>query len=321
MVARSSRILSAISSKHLTNAEEPSFGTNADLMSRNQEENVASNSEILYQTSHQSPMLELTDDDRISPTNGLTSAASLRAEKTQTSRKQTADIQSRNDTALSRPMWTDDDDQLLIGDEYIPGERTSTSHSMLFRHRNSSTSTTIATPVPTLPSVVKKSTLPSSTQKFYHHHQTHNGDSQTSKASPRSSMPITLTKYRRNPATMHLNASSMQQTTFMSAGKIPSSDMSNNGFSSTMNGTESFNNEHQMLNKRIEVLKGPGKQSQSTASPPSSSSTTTVFPPSSSLSKRNLSQQEGKPASTTTTVPTTSSSHNPLDNTTVTIGV
>ncbi|CAF4871229.1 unnamed protein product, partial [Rotaria sp. Silwood2] len=41
--------------------------------------------------------------------------------------------------------------------------------SLLFRHQNSSTSTTALTPIPTLPHVNKKSSLPSTTQQFYHH--------------------------------------------------------------------------------------------------------------------------------------------------------
>lgn len=315
MVARSSRILSAISSKRVTTSEDPTSTTNVDLLSSNPQEMIHSNSEILYQQSRQSPMLELLDDERNSPRNGLTSATSILADKVDTSRKQTAEIQSRNETSLSRPIWTDDDDQLLLGDDFIPGEGTSASQSMLFRHRNSSTSTTIATPAPTFPSVVKKSTLPSATQQFYHHHKPSNSESQSNKPSPRSPMPLNISKYRR----MQTNASSTASTqpgTYASAAKLSSNDMSNTMHAST----DSFN-ERLMLNKRIEILKTPGKQPQSTAPSPSSSSTTTVFPSSSSLSKRHGSQQEVKSTGATATVPpSSSSSHNPLDNTTVTIG-
>ena len=320
MVTRSSRILSAISSKRLNTSKEASAADSVDATLNNLEETVGSNSDILYQTSQQSPILDLIDDDRLSPSNGLTSATSGRAEKIETSRKQTAEMQSRNDTSLSRPIWTDDDDPLVIGDEFTPGERTSTGQSTLFRHRNSSTSTTIATPAPTFPGVVKKSTLPSSTQQFYHYHKPLNAEQQSSKASPRSSMPTTLSKYPRIPANVHLpTTTATQSVTYPGAAKLSSSELSNNGHANAMNSTDSFN-EHLMLNKRIEVLKTPAKQPQSTAPSPSSSSTASIFPSSSSLSKRHFQQQDVKSVGATATVPPSSSSHNALDNTTVTIG-
>ena len=319
MVTRSSRILSALSSKRLSTSKDAS--ASVDAASNNLEETVGSNSEILYQTSRQSPILDLIDDDRLSPSNGLTSATSGRAEKIETSRKQTAEIQSRNDTSLSRPIWTDDDDPLVIGDEFMPGERTSTGQSTLFRHRNSSTSTTVATPAPTFPGVVKKSTLPSSTQQFYHYHKPLNSEQQSSKASPRSPMPISLSKYPRIPANVHLptTTATTQSVTYPGAAKLSSSELSNNGHANAMSSADSFN-EHLMLNKRLEVLKTPAKQPQSTAPSPSSSSTTTIFPSSSSLSKRHFQQQDVKPVGATATVPPSSTSHNSLDNTTVTIG-
>ena len=142
----SSRILSA--TKYVNTSEQPSINSNDKIHSTN---------EILYHHSHASPMLELNDDEIISPTT--------------ITRKQTADIQSRNDTSLSKPLWTDDDEQINVSDEYTTGERTSTSQSILFRHQNSSTSTIVHTPMPTLPQVNKKSSLPSTTQKFFHHQE------------------------------------------------------------------------------------------------------------------------------------------------------
>lgn len=320
MVARSSRILSAISSKRLTTSEDASTTTNLDILSTNQQEMINSNSEILFQHSRQSPMLELLDDERNSPRNGLTSATSILAEKIETSRKQTAELQSRNETSLSRPIWTDDDDQLMIGDDFIPGEGTSTSQSMVFRHRNSSTSTTAATPAPTFPSVAKKSTLPSATQQFYHHHKPLNSESPSNRASPRSTMPLNISKYRRMQTNVHLTASSQATPTYSSTAKVSSNDLSNTPHANSLGSTDSFN-EHLMLNKRIEILKTPGKQPQSTAPSPSSSTATTVFPPTSTLTKRHASQQESKPAgATATNPPASNTSHNPLDNTTVTIG-
>jgi len=318
IVSTSSRIRSATMSKHLSASDEPT-NTNIDCTSDNQDEKINSNSEIIYQQSHTSPMLELIDDDIISPTNGLTSAASIRDDKTEPYRKQTAEIQSRNDTSLSKPLWTDDDDQLIIGDEYAGGERTSTSQSMLFRPRNSSTSTTIVTPVPTLPSVVKKSTLPSTTQQFYHRHKPLNNDQQHTRPPPRPLVPLSLSKYRRIPANAHLTASSQQQIN-TNTSNTPS-DLTNNGNGNANNSTDSFN-EHLMLNKRIEILKTPGKQQspQSTAPSPSSSSTA-MFPSAPTPSKKHYQQQDNKSVGSTTTVPQTSSSSLiPLDNTKVTIG-
>jgi hypothetical protein len=319
IVSTSSRILSATMNQRLSTSDEPTT-TQIDCTLDNQEEKISSNSEIVYQQSHTSPMLELIDDDIISPTNGLISAASIHDDKIETFRKQTADIQSRNDTSLSKPIWTDDDDQLIIGDEYTGGERTSTSQSTLFRHRNSSTSTTIATPVPTFPSVVKKSTLPSTTQQFYHRHKPLNNDQQHTKPSPRPLVPLSLSKYRRIPANVHLSTTSQQQT-YTNTSNTPSNDLTNNG----NNSTEAFN-EHLMLNKRIEILKTPGKQMpQSTA--PSPSSSTTMFsaaPPPSKKHFQQQQQQDIKPVgATATTVPPPSSSSSsliPLDNTKVTIG-
>ncbi|CAF3943968.1 unnamed protein product [Rotaria magnacalcarata] len=78
-----------------------------------------------------------------------------------------------------------------------------------------------------------------------------------------------------------------------------------------------------MLNKRIEILKTPGKQQspQSTAPSPSSSSNTIYPPPPppSNTSKRNVPQKEIKSVPTTTTVPPSSSSLIPIDSTKVTI--
>jgi hypothetical protein len=309
-------------STRLNTSDEPSplpttTTAQIDCSLDNQEEKISSNSEIVYQQSHTSPMLELIDDDIISPTNGLTSAASIRDDKIETFRKQTADIQSRNDTSLSKPIWTDDDDQLIIGDEYTGGERTSTSQSMLFRHRNSSTSTTVVTPVPTFPSVVKKSTLPSTTQQFYHRHKPLNNDQQHTKPSPRPLVPLSLSKYRRIPANVHLSTTSQQQT-YTNTSNTPSNDLTNNG----NNSTEGFN-EHLMLNKRIEILKTPGKQTpQSTAPSPSSTTMFSAAPPLSKKHFQQQQQQEIKPtvATTTTAPPPASSSLIPLDNTKVTIG-
>jgi hypothetical protein len=322
ILSTSSRILSATRSKRLSSSEEPTT-TDIDCILDNQDEKIISNSEIIYQQSHTSPMLDLIDDDIISPTNGLTSAASIRGDKTETYRKQTGDIQSRNDTSLSKPIWTDDDDQLTIGDEYISGERTSTSQSMLFRHRNSSTSTSMVTPVPTFPNVVKKSTLPSTTQQFYHHHKPSNNDHQQNKLSSRPLIPLSLSKCRRIPANVHLTASSQQQT-YTNTSNTPYNDLTNNGNGNNNNNTDSFN-EHLMLNKRIEILKTPGKQQspQSTAPSPSSSSTT-MFPPATPPSKRHFQQQQQqdiKSVGATATVPPPSSSHIPLDSTKVTIGM
>lgn len=315
-------------SKRLSASDEPitPLATNIDCTLDNQDEKISSNSEIVYQQSHTSPMLELIDDDIISPTNGLISAASIRDDKNETFRKQTAEIQSRNDTSLSKPIWTDDDDQLILGDEYTGGERTSTSQSMLFRHRNSSTSTTMVTPAPTFPSVVKKSTLPSTTQQFYHRHKPLNNDQQQTKPSPRPLIPLSLSKYRRIPANVHLTTTSQQQT-YTNTSNTPTTDLTNNG----NNSTDSFN-DHLMLNKRIEILKTPGKQQtpQSTAPSPSSTSTT-MFPPAPPSSKKyfqtpastSQQSQDIKSVGATATVPPSTSSSSsliPLDNTKVTIG-
>jgi hypothetical protein len=253
-------------------------------------------------------MLELIDDDIISPTN-LT-------------RKQTADIQSRNDTSLSKPIWTDDDEQINVSDEYTPGERTSTSQSIVFPHQNNSNA---ITPMPTLPQVIKKSSLPSATQQFYHHHKPLNNEQQPqNKSSPRPFIPLTLTKCRRIPSNVHLTtSSSQQQQTFTGAASSNSSshDLIHNGGTGGVginsNNTDSFN-EHLMLNKRIEILKTPGKQQPTAPSP-----TNTTFPPPPPpppSSKRHFQQQDMKSVGTTTNVPSTSSSLIPIDSTKVTIG-
>jgi hypothetical protein len=222
-------------------------------------------------------MLELIDDDILSPT-------------TQT-RQQT---ESRNDTSLSKPNWTDDDEQINLSDE-----RTPTSQSLLFRHQNSSTSTTAVTPVLTLPQLIKKSSLPSTTQQFYHHHHHHhhkslNNDQQKSKSSPRPLIP--LTKYRRMPS----NASSSQQQTFLNS----SNEINHN--------TDSFN-EHLMLNKRIEILKTPGKQQSPAPSPTSSINTNHPPPPPPPLPSKRHDLKS---------IPTTPSASSilPMDSTKVTIG-
>ncbi|CAF5167319.1 unnamed protein product, partial [Rotaria sp. Silwood1] len=164
IVSTSSRVLSA--TKHHNTSDEPINTT----------DKTHKTNDILCQHSRTSPMLELNDDEIISPTN--------------INRKQTADIQSRNDTSLSKPIWTDDDEQINVSDEYnTVGERTSTSQSILFRHQNSSTSTTALTPISTLPHVNKKSSLPSTTQQFYHHHKSITNEQQQQqqiKQSPRS---------------------------------------------------------------------------------------------------------------------------------------
>ena len=58
-------------SKRLSTSDEPTTTTNIDCTLDNQDEKISSNSEIIYQQSHTSPMLELIDDDIISPTNGF----------------------------------------------------------------------------------------------------------------------------------------------------------------------------------------------------------------------------------------------------------
>ena len=314
IVSRSSRLLSAIATKRVNVADEPS-ATNMDTVLSGFDEKLTSNSEIIYQQSHVSPMLELIDDGMISPSNGFTSVQSIHADKTDTSRKQTAEIQSRNDTSLSRPIWTDDDDQFQLGDEYTPGGRTSTSQSLLPHHRDSATSATIATPAPTLPGVAKKSTLPSATQQFYHYPRPTRNDPQQAKASPRPP------KYERMPSNLSLTATLPQQT-FTSASKLASSDAASNGNGTSASRAADSFNEHLMLNRRLETLKTPGKQ-QSTASNISSpsSSSAAIFPPTSFLSRRYYQQQEPKATTGAThTLPPPSSSVNTLDNTKVTIG-
>lgn len=327
IVSTSSRILSATMSKRLSTSDEPtSLTTNIDCPLDIQDEKISSHSEIVYQQSHSSPMLELIDDDILSSTNGLISAASIRDNKTETYRKQTGEIQSRNDTSLSKPIWTDDDDQLIIGDEFTNGERTSTSQSMLFRHRNSSTSTTVVTPVPTFPSVVKKSTLPSTTQQFYHRHKPLSTDQQTVKPSSRPLIPLSLSKYRRIQANVHLTTTPQQQI-YTNTSNTPSNELTNNNTNTTT--TDSLN-DYLMINKPIELLKTPNKQQSPV--PSLSSPLTTILPPavapSSSSSRKHFqqsqTQQDLKSTTATSTAPpppstSSSSSLNPLDNTKVTI--
>ncbi|UJR28792.1 hypothetical protein I4U23_010017 [Adineta vaga] len=328
IVSTSSRMLSATMTKRASLCETSPVSTNVECILNNEEEKITSSSELVYQQSQTSPMLELLDDDIISPTNGLISAASIRDDKTETSRKQTAEIQSRNDTSLSKPIWTDDDDQLNIGDEYIGEERTSTSQSILSQHRNSSISATVITPMPTLPSVIKKSTLPSTKQQFYHHHKPLNTDQQQAKSSPRPLMPFSLSKYRRIPANVHSITSSQQQT-YTGISNTSSNDLTNNGNGNVNvnNTTDSFN-EHLILNKRIEIMKTTGKQQASQASPIASSTSTTMFSSTPPQSKRHFQQQSQqqdiKSVGATGIVHAASSSSSsssliPLDNTKVTI--
>ncbi|CAF0985164.1 unnamed protein product [Rotaria sp. Silwood1] len=302
IVSTSSRVLSA--TKHHNTSDEPINTT----------DKTHKTNDILCQHSRTSPMLELNDDEIISPTN--------------INRKQTADIQSRNDTSLSKPIWTDDDEQINVSDEYnTVGERTSTSQSILFRHQNSSTSTTALTPISTLPHVNKKSSLPSTTQQFYHHHKSITNEQQQQqqiKQSPRSLIPLTVSKHRRIPTNVHFTTSTQQQIFSNSTNDLIQNGNTSSGINNNNNNnsTDTFN-EHLMLNKRIEILKTPGKQQspQSTAPSPSSS-LNTIFPSASAVpspSKRNFQQKDIKPVSTTTTVPPTSSSHLPIDSTKVTI--
>ncbi|CAF1205739.1 unnamed protein product [Adineta steineri] len=262
-----------------------------------------STNEILFHHSHTSPMLELIDDEIISPVN-------------LTRKPTTADIQSRNDTSLSKPLWTDDDEQLNVLDEYTSGERTSTSQSMLFCHQNSSTA---ITPMPTLPQVNKKSSLPPTTQQFYHHHKPSQNE-QNKSSSSRPFIPLTLAKYRRISSNIHLTTTTpQQQQTFLGANSNNSSNElinnGTNGIGLNSNTTDSFN-EHLMINKRIELLKTPGKQPSTTS--PSSSISNTIFPlPPPPPSKRHFTQPDIK--SVGNTIPTSSSSLMPIDSTKVTI--
>jgi hypothetical protein len=260
IVSTSSRILSG--TKCLNTSDQP--------INTGEEKN-----DLLYQHSRTSPMLELIDDDMVSPTTRI--------------RQQ---IESRNDTSLSKPNWTDDDEQINVSEE-----RTPTSQSLLFRHQNSSTSTTAVTPVPTLPQLIKKSSLPSTTQQFHHHHKSLNNDQQKSKSSPRPLIP--LSKYRRIPSNVHSTSQQQQQQqqTFLNS----SNEINHN--------IDSFN-EHLMLNKRIEILKTPGKQQSPAPSPTSSINTNFPSPP--APSKR----QDLK------SIPTTPSASSilPMDSTKVTIG-
>ena len=202
---------------------------------------------------------------------------SSQTETNQNTPQPTVDHPSRNDTSLSKPIWPDDDELIPL-----PDEHPSPKQPRVFRRQNS---TTITSSVPTLPQLIKKPSLPSTTQRFYHPSpppplKSIRMDQQSSK----SSMPLSHT--RRIPSNVHLNNSN-----------------------ETKSNTDTFN-EHLMLNRRIEILKTPGKQQQSSVPSPSSSITTNVPPP--APSKR----QDIKSIPTT---PTTSSIR-PMDSTKVTIG-
>lgn len=186
--------------------------------------------------------------------------------QTENTPRPTGDHPSRNDTSLSKPIWPDDDAPIPL-----PDEHPSPKQPRVFRRQNS---TTMTSSVPTLPQLIKKPSLPSTTQRFYHPPppplKSISMDQQSSKSSPRSSMPLSYTR------------------------RIPSNEIKSN--------TDTFN-EHLMLNKRIEILKTPGKQQSSVHSP-------NAPPP--APSKR----QDIKSIPTT---PTTSSIR-PMDSTKVTIG-
>lgn len=326
LVATTSRVLSATMTKRASICEEPkaevatltTTPASAECTLDNADERVTSNSELVCQQSQLSPMLDLLDDGLLSPTNGLISAASIRDEKSEPYRKRTGDVHSRNDTSLSKPMWTDDDDQLILGDECGGEERTSTSQSMLSHHRNSSSSTAVITPMPTLPSVMKKSTLPSTKQQFFHHHKSSSTDQPQSKLSPRPLMPFSLSKYRRIPANVHSLASSQQQT-YASTSNTSANELTNNGNGHTVNSTDSFS-EHLILNKRIEMLKPTGKQPATPPAASSPSASAAIFPTSSAHSKRHSLQQDGKSTGGASLATPPTSSLIPLDNTKVTIG-
>lgn len=250
-------------------------------------------------------MLELIDDETISSTNAT--------------RKPTADLQSRNDTSLSKPIWTDDDEQINGSDEYVPGERTSTSQSMVCCHPASSTDVTSVAPLPPL---TKKSTLPSTTQQFYHYHKTSTLEQPPSLSKPagRPSIPLALAKYRRISSNVHLSTSPPAQT-LLGATSTDPSEPSTNGQAAgacgaTTTTTDSFN-EHLLMNKRIELLKTPNKQPSPV--PPPSSSSKTVFPPPPPPppSKRHFAPSEIKSMATTTTTTTAAM---PIDSAKVTIG-
>ena len=266
--------------------------------------------ESLPNKSDQQQQFEPVDDEDNSrtPTNGLASAGtSTHLERIG------AETQSRNDTALSKALWTDDEEAIHMSEECTPCERTHTSQSVRFRH---STSTTVITRMPTLPSMTKKSSLPSATQQFYHHYKPVTHDQQSNKSSSRPLVPLSLSKYRRIPANLHLTGSS-KQPTFIGAG----SNSMNAGAATENNPSGSSFNEHLMLNKRIELLKTPGKQSlpQSTAPSPASSSTPIL--PSASSKRYAQQQQDARSLGTTATLPSTPPpSMLPMDSTKVTIG-
>ena len=265
----------------------------------NQDEKINSNNEIISQ---ESPIFELFDDDTISMTHDLTSATFINDDKTEIYRKATAEIQSRNDTSLSKPVWTDDDDQLVVSDEYMSGERTLTSHSMRFNHQNSSTSTTIVTPLPTFPNVAKRSIIPSSTQQFYHYHQTLNNDKKQMKSSSKPLIPLTLSKYKRISINTHLTSS--QQNMQSNTSNITSNDVITNENSKVNTG-----NEHLTFNKHNEILKIPNKKK--------SSSSTSKLTSINQSSRRGDSQRT---VGTTSTIPSTSLFRYPSDKTEVAIG-
>ena len=213
-------------------------------------------------------------------------------------RQSTADLPSRNDTSLSKPMWPEDDEPTPL-----PDEHPSPHQPLIFRRQNSTTSTTAMTSVPTLPQLIKKPSLPSTSQRFYHpsppsFSRSISTDQQSSKSSPRSLLP--LSHARRLTSNVHSNHS-QQSLTNTTSNEIKSN-------------TDSFN-EHLMLNRRIEMLKTPGKQQQQQSSVPSATSTTSTNvppPPPPAPSKR----QDIKSIPTT---PVTSSIR-PTDSTKVTIG-
>lgn len=147
----------------------------------------------------------------------------------------------------------------------LSDQHPSPKQTRVFRRQNS---TTVTSSVPTLPQLIKK---PSTTQRFYQHPhppllKSISTDPQSSKS---SSMPLSHT--RRIPSNVNLNHS----------------------------------NEHLMLNRRIEILKTPGKQQSSVPSPTSS------MPPAAPSKRQDI--------KSIPTTPTTSSVR-PIDSTKVTIG-
>ena len=282
--------------------------------SSSSDKSLALKNESSANNGDQQHQLESVDDEDNcrTPTNGLASAAtSTNMEKAGT------ETQSRNDTALSKALWTDDEEAIQMSDDCSPVERTATSQSVRFRH---STSTTVITRMPTLPSMTKKSSLPSATQQFYHHYKPVAHDQQSNKSSSRPLVPLSLSKYRRIPANLHMTSSSKQPTLIGA-----SSHSMNTSPKTENNSSASSFNEQLMLNKRIETLKTPGKQPppQSTAPSPASSSTT-ILPSASSrryAQQQQQQQQDARSMGTTGTLPSTPpATVLPMDSTKVTIG-